>query len=92
MARLIGDPDWRREWRGRGEPDRYFVRFILEKFDEAMQELGFRRREMKDTVSINVTGMGVYLYSLALYSRHELGEKFWKTTLVGTSPQIDMGI
>jgi len=34
--------------------------------------------------------MGVYLYSLALYTRHELGEQFWKITIAGTEPQYDM--
>jgi len=92
VARLIDAPGWREEWRDRQEPDRYFIRFALEKFDEAMERLGFRRREMKDTVSVNVTGRSVYLYSLALYTRHPLGEQFWKTTLAGTSEQMDMGI
>jgi hypothetical protein len=41
---------------------------------------------------VKVTGMGVYLYSLALYSRHPLGEQFWKTTLAGTHPQAEMDI
>jgi hypothetical protein len=68
------------------------VRFILGKFDQAMERLGFRRRQMEDTVSVKVTGMGVYLYSLALYTRHELGERFWKTTIAGTEPQYGLGI
>lgn len=92
VGRLIDARDWRDEWRQRRDPDRYFVRFVLEKFDQAMERLDFRRREMKDTVSVRVTGMGVYLYSLALYTRHPLGEQFWKTTIAGTSPQMDLGL
>jgi three-Cys-motif partner protein len=76
VATLIGAPDWRDEWRAERRPDRYLVRFVLRKFDEAMERLGFRQRELKDTVSVKVTGMGVYIYSLALYTRHELGEQF----------------
>lgn len=90
VARLIDDPDWRAEWRALRQPDRYFVRFALRKFDEAMESLGYRRREMKDTVSIKVSGMGVYLYSLALYTKHPLAEKFWKTTLAGTAEQTEL--
>lgn len=90
VARLIEDPDWRAEWRALRQPDRYFVRFALRKFDEAMEHLGYRRREMKDTVSIKVSGMGVYLYSLALYTKHPLAEKFWKTTLAGTAEQTEL--
>ncbi len=92
VGRLIGAPDWRTEWRASGENDKKFIRFILSKFDEAMVGLGFRNREMKDTVSIKIVGMGVYLYSLALYSRNEAGEKFWKTTIVGTDPQLGLGL
>jgi hypothetical protein len=67
-------------------------RFAIQKFDEAMARLGFRPRDMRDTVPVKVTGMGVYLYSLALYTRHELGEQFWKTTVARTDPQFDLGI
>ena len=90
LGALVDAPDWREQWRAAQRPDRQFIRFVMEKFDEAMERLGFRRREMKDTVSVKVTGMGVYLYSLALYTRHELGEQFWKTTIAGTEPQYDM--
>jgi three-Cys-motif partner protein len=92
VASLIDAPDWRAEWRASGNPDRYFVRFILGKFDQAMERLGFRRRQMEDTVSVKVTGMGVYLYSLALYTKHELGEQFWKTTIAGTEPQYGLDL
>jgi three-Cys-motif partner protein len=88
VAALIDCPNWRDEWRRYGKSDRHFVRFVLEKFDEAMERLDFRQREMKDTVSIKVTGMGVYLYSLALYTRHELAEQFWRSTVTGTAPQL----
>lgn len=92
VARLIDAPDWRAEWRARQEADRHFIRFAFEKFDEAMERLGFRRQEMKDTIPVKVTGMGVYLYSLGLYSKHPLGDTFWKTTIAGTSDQRELGI
>lgn len=92
IAALLDLPDWRARWRQRNQSDRHFVRFAIDMFDEAMARLDFRRREMRDTVTVNVTGMGVYLYSLALYSRHQLGEHFWRTTVKGTQPQIDLGI
>jgi three-Cys-motif partner protein len=75
LAALLDLPDWRVRWRERNQSHRHFVRFAIDMFDEAMERLAFRRREMRDTVSVNVTGMGVYLYSLALYTRHELGQQ-----------------
>jgi three-Cys-motif partner protein len=92
LGALIDSADWREEWRARGEPDRAFVRFVLMKFDQAMQRLGFRECDISRTVPVKVSGMGVYLYSLALYSRNELGEKFWKTTIAGTSPQLGLDL
>lgn len=92
VGRMIDAPDWRAEWREKSWPDRKFIRFALEKFDEAMEGLGFRPREWKDTVAVTVKGMGVYLYSLALYTRHPIAEKFWKTTIAGTDPQTDLGL
>ncbi|MGQ0562559.1 MAG: three-Cys-motif partner protein TcmP [Gemmatimonadota bacterium] len=85
LGALIDAPNWREEWRQRRESDRHFVRFALGKFDQAMARLDFRRREMRETVSVRIKGMGVYLYSLALYTRHELGAQFWRTTIAGTS-------
>lgn len=92
IARLIDLPDWREAWRASKRPDREFIRFLLEKFDEAMARVGYKAREMKDTVNIRVTGMAVFLYALALYSKHDRGIEFWKTTLKGTDPQLDLGV
>jgi three-Cys-motif partner protein len=93
VAALIDHRNWRRAWRAQGKADRHFVRFALENFNLAMERLGFRQRDIDDTVSVKVTGMGVYLYSLALYTRHELGEQFWRTTIAGTAPpQLSLGL
>lgn len=92
IGAMIDDPDWRRKWRNAGLPDRHFVRFLLERFDSTMQNLGFRHREWKETYNVRVSGMEVFLYSLALYSRHERGQEFWRTTLESTDPQYDLGL
>lgn len=92
VASLISAPDWRSEWREKGLSERHFVRYVLEKFDQAMARLGYRQRELKDTVSVKVVGMGVYLYSLALYSRNELGEQFWRTAISQTDKQLGLGL
>jgi len=91
IAALIDDPVWRSRWRAAGLPDRQFVRFLLERFDRSMQDLGFRHREWKETYNVRVSGMGVFLYSLALYSRHARGQDFWRTTLESTDPQFSLG-
>jgi three-Cys-motif partner protein len=90
VANLIDDPHWQEEWRSSGSSDHRFVRFILKKFDQAMVRLGFHQHDIEDTVSIKVTGMGVYLYSLALYTKHDLGRQFWRTTVTGTTEQMGL--
>jgi three-Cys-motif partner protein len=92
VGQLIDAPNWRTDWRNKRVPDRYFVRFALEKFDQAMERLGFRQRELKDEVPVKISGMGVYLYSLVLYTRHEVGAKFWRTAIADTEEQIDFGM
>jgi hypothetical protein len=92
IATLLDLPEWRAEWRQRNQSDRHFVRFAIDMFDAATERLEFRRRELKDTMTVNVTGMGVYIYSLAPYTRHELGEQFWRTTVKDTEPQVDFGL
>lgn len=92
LGAMIDAPGWREQWRASRQPDRHFIRFVMEMFDQAMERLGYRRRELRDTVSIKVTGKGVYLYSLAFYSRNELGEQFWKTTVTSTEPNYDLGL
>lgn len=92
VAALVDAPEWREEWTTSGLADRHFVRFVLHKFDQAMERLGFLPRKWGDTVPVKVSGMGVYLYSLALYTRHELGAKFWKTTVAGAEPQYGLDL
>lgn len=88
IARLIDDPNWRQDWKSRGYPDRYIVRYILEKFDAAMARLGYKPRQPTDAYPVTVTGKSVFLYSLVLYSKHPLGQKFWREAQKGTSRQL----
>ena len=92
IGRLIDDSDWRAAWKGSVRPSREFIRFLIERFDAAMARLGYDGREMRDTVDVRAAGMGVFLYALALYSQHEKGQEFWRTTLAGVSAQLDLGI
>lgn len=89
IADLIDCPHWRDEFRrSRGS----VVRFLLRKFDEAMTDLGYR--SVKDALvhQVKIAKKNVFLYSLVLYSKHELGENFWKETLVRTNPQIALDL
>ena len=64
--------------------------YLLQKFDSAMTTLGYRATPLRGAANVKVTGMGVFLYALVLYSRHPLGEEFWQTTLDSADKQLQM--
>ena len=90
VAGLIDEPNWRDEWRGQRRSRRHFVPYLLQKFDSAMTTLGYRATPLRGAANVKVTGMGVFLYALVLYSRHPLGEEFWQTTLDSADKQLQM--
>jgi len=87
IASLIGDPDWRS---GFGQGGHKPVRFVLEKFDRAMTELGYRTPPAGQHFAVK--WRSVLLYYLAFYSRSELGERFWKQALKGAASQLELGL
>lgn len=88
IAALIDRPGWREEWRALERPRAHFLRFILERFDDAMVRLGYRSASPDEAHAIRVAGKGVFLYSLVFYSRSPLGQKFWKAARRGTTEQL----
>jgi len=90
IAELIDSPRWRDEYRLAA--DKNVVRFLLGKFDEAMRRIGYRGASHTDYHHVNVTGKGVMQYILVLYSKHELGQKYWSAALTGSTPQIGLDL
>jgi len=60
------------------------------KFDAAMQRLGYPSAS-DDAHPVRVSGMGVFQYLLAFYSRAPLGARFWRETRQRLSGQFDLG-
>ena len=89
IADLIDCPTWREEFKAYDPTGRDINTFILAKYDEAMKRLKYQPAEPHP---VKVTGMGVLLYYLVLYSKHPLAKKFWKATLAGTSPQMRLDV
>jgi hypothetical protein len=86
IADLIDCLDWRDQYRRAA--NKKIVPFLLTKFDEAMQRIGYRGASQSDYHEVNVTGKGVMQYILVLYSKHELGQKYWSAALTGSTPQL----
>lgn len=87
IARLIDDETWRQEWRERGLSNRRLIRFLLEKFDQAMARIGYRSQRPSEAHPVRVKGRSVFLYSLVLYSKSDLGQKFWRVSRESRSDQ-----
>lgn len=92
IARLLDDPNWREEWHERHLTPRDLVGFILDKFNSAMIRLGYKPAEPSDSHAIYITGKKVFLYSLVLYSKADLGRQFWDATRRGADPQIRLDL
>jgi three-Cys-motif partner protein len=92
IASLIDDLNWREEWRERGLRRRDLVRYLLEKFNNAMTRLGYKAALPGDAHPIRVMGKNVFLYSLVFYSKNDLGRQFWEATRKGADPQIRLDL
>jgi len=89
IGALIDCPHWRTEWAASGRPHRQPIRFLLDKFDQAMRGLGY---DAGTPQSIRVTGKGALLYFLVFYSRNPLGVKFWEDARRRVSIQMTLGL
>ena len=92
IAKLIDNEDWRDEWSVGGYQSNYVVRFMLEKFNEAMQRIGYRAARPDDAHPIRLLekNKNVLLYYLVLYSKHPLAQTFWNATRFGTDEQLPL--
>lgn len=90
IAKLIDDENWRDEWTVRGCRSSNVIRFMLDKFNNAMERLGYQPARPDDAHPIRLleTRKNVLLYYLVLYSRHRLGQEFWNATRSGTEDQL----
>lgn len=91
IARLIDDENWRAEWIAREHRRSNLIRFMLEKFNEAMTRIGYQRQRPDDAHPIRLLEKkNVLLYYLVLYSRNDLGRKFWNVARSGIDDQLSL--
>jgi three-Cys-motif partner protein len=87
VDRFLGNPFWREEWaaaRGRRET---FDVFVANAFGHSMKQLGYKYEGVHYSYLVRLPGRRVRLYRLVLFSRSELGEKFWKESKKYTTDQ-----
>jgi three-Cys-motif partner protein len=88
VAKFLGKPDWRDRWNTLR--DKHFGLFIFDEFSAHMQEIRYKPQSVQDSVLVRNYQKNAPLYRLALYSRHDLGKKFWKETKKYNNPQTSL--
>jgi hypothetical protein len=62
-----------------------FGDFVADEFGRSMAGLGYHYRGLADTEEID-NGKNAPIYRLAFFSRHELGDDFWKKCRQSADP------
>jgi len=87
LDNFVGNPDWRTFWQEENRAGKSFEHFVVEEFGRSMQKLGYIDPGLKEAIMIRSNDKNLPLYRLALYSKHQLGSKFWKETKKYSDPQ-----
>lgn len=90
VENFLGRDDWRIFWEKAEKASMPFEQFIVNEFGKSMSSIGFIDPGLNLAVPIRSDDKNLLLYRLALYSRHTLGEYFWKETKKYTDPQQDL--
>jgi len=83
---FLGTPDWRAEWQ-RENPQPSPSVFVARILDRRMKELGFTHGGFPEAVLVRSTAKNAPLYRLGFFTKHPLGDKFWRQAKKGTSAQ-----
>ena len=91
IAELIDCSSWREEWLREAQQRRpNVIRFLMSKFDQAMTRIGYRPAPLDSALGIRIPQKNVLIYQLVFYSKHTLGEDFWRKTRKGIASQPDL--
>jgi three-Cys-motif partner protein len=78
IERFLGNPNWRDAWKDAKLKKEDFATFITNSFGKQMTSLKYHFKGLVDTKLIRNRDRNQPLYRLALFSRNDLGDKFWE--------------
>lgn len=78
IDRFLHRAGWREEWSAAKAAGKTFDHFMTDAFAASMTTLGYRYPGIHSTHVVRFSEKRLRLYRLALFSRHPLGEKFWR--------------
>jgi three-Cys-motif partner protein len=83
---FLGESEWRNRWAKRTTAIA-FPRFLAEEYAQRMTTLGYLPVPFDLMKSIRSDVKNLPLYHLALFSRHDMAQKYWKQVLKYATPQ-----
>ena len=86
---FLGTSEWRKTWAAAKAHGEHFGMFIANEFTHSMEHLGYKDPGIENMKLVRSVDKNLPLYRLALYSRHDLGKKFWKDAVKYTTLQTD---
>jgi three-Cys-motif partner protein len=87
VERFVGNPNWREAW-AVTRPRIGFDLFVARCFAESMRSRGYDHTDIEEPVLVRSSEKNVPLYRLVFFSRHQLGQEFWKETKKWSDPQM----
>jgi three-Cys-motif partner protein len=90
VERFLGNTDWRHYWGDAKLRKEDFATFITNSFGRQMSALGYRFTGLADTKLIRNRDRNQPLYRLALFSRNDLGNKFWEEARKYSNPTLPL--
>jgi len=87
VSEFLGRDDWRDTWRLETKK-LPFGDFIAREFGLSMKLLGYRFEGLAETHEMRSTRKNLSLYRLGLFSRRDLGSKFWNECRKYSTPQL----
>lgn len=85
----LGTNSWREKWRNQQRSSISFGDFIAQEFCMQMKELNYLYEGPSDLELIRGDN-NQPLYYLAFFSKHPLGLRFWRETVMNTEPQLPL--
>ncbi len=74
---LLGDRVWRERWKTAAQAGESIVTFLATEYSTRMAGIGYLPMSLEAMVKIRSYDRRLPLYYLALFSRHQMGLKFW---------------
>jgi hypothetical protein len=87
---FLGLPEWRTLWQTEERQGKKFPRFLAEQYSKQMETLGYLPMPWGKMKQIRSTEKNLPLYSLALFSRHELAHQLWEQVLRYSTNQMEL--